>query len=119
MDRPQRYRPNCSLIKDTSLRAPYIQIMLKDSFNDITLLNPIIVEQIISPKSADDLIQLIKTHNGPISIGGGRLSRGEQIATDSTLFIDMRTMNHILALGKEKHLITVEPGITWRELLTE
>lgn len=84
--------------------------------NDITLLNPIIVKQIISPESAEDLSQLIKTHSGPISIGGGRFSQGGQIATDNTLFIDMRSMNHILALDKEKHLITVEPGITWRAI---
>lgn len=84
--------------------------------NDITLLNPIIVKQIFTPKSADDLSQLIKTHNGPISIGGGKFSQGGQIATENTLFIDMRNMNHIMALDKEKHLITVEPGITWREI---
>lgn len=94
--------------------------LLNNSFaitvNDITLLNPITVKQIITPKSANDLSQLIKTHNGPISIGGGKFSQGGQIATDNTLFIDMRNMNHILALDKEKHLITIEPGITWREI---
>lgn len=84
--------------------------------NDITQLNPIVVKKIIIPKSAYDVSQLIKTHNGPISIGGGRFSQGGQIATDNTLFIDMRNMNHILHLDTEKHLITVEAGITWREI---
>ncbi|MDR3501707.1 MAG: FAD-binding oxidoreductase [Legionella sp.] len=84
--------------------------------NDITLLNPIVVKEILVPKSVDEISLLIKNHHGPISIGGGRFSQGGQIATDNTLFIDMRSLNHILALDKEKHLITVEAGITWRKI---
>lgn len=84
--------------------------------NDITLLNPIVVKEILVPKSVDEISQLIKNHHGPISIGGGRFSQGGQIATDNTLFIDMRSLNHILAINKEKHLITVEAGITWRKI---
>lgn len=84
--------------------------------NDISQLNPIVVKEIIVPKSVDNISQLIKNHQGPISIGGGRFSQGGQIATDDTLFIDMRDLNHILDLDKEKHLITVEAGITWRKL---
>lgn len=84
--------------------------------NDITQLNPIVVKQIVTPESEEEISQLIKTHRGPISIGGGRFSQGGQIATENTLFIDMRHMNHILSLDKEKHEITVEAGITWREI---
>ncbi|CEG55931.1 FAD-binding oxidoreductase [Legionella fallonii] len=84
--------------------------------NDITLINPIKVKEIVFPKSANEVSQLIKKHNAPISIGGGRFSQGGQIATDNTLFIDMRHMNHIVSLDKENHLITVESGITWREI---
>lgn len=74
------------------------------------------MKQIVTPQSAEDVSQLVKTHKGPISIGGGRFSQGGQIATENTLFIDMRHMNRILALDKEKHLITVEAGITWRDI---
>ena len=84
--------------------------------NDITLLNPIIVREIVTPKSTNEISQLVKNHDGPISIGGGRFSQGGQIATENTLFIDMRTMNHVLSLDKTKHLITVEAGISWREI---
>ncbi|CAM4404879.1 MAG: Decaprenylphosphoryl-beta-D-ribose oxidase [Legionella sp.] len=84
--------------------------------NDITLLNPIAVKEILVPKSIGEISQLIKNHHGPISIGGGRFSQGGQIATNNTLFIDMRSMNHILALDREKRLITVEAGVTWRKI---
>ncbi len=84
--------------------------------NDITLLNPIVVKEIVSPKTIDDISKLIKNHDGPISIGGGRFSQGGQIATDNTLFIDMQNLNQILNLDKENHLITVEAGITWRKI---
>ncbi len=84
--------------------------------NDITLLNPIIVKEIVSPKTLEEISKLIKNHDGPISIGGGRFSQGGQIATDNTLFIDMRSLNHILTLDKEKRLLTVEAGITWRKI---
>ncbi|USQ15375.1 FAD-binding oxidoreductase (plasmid) [Legionella lytica] len=84
--------------------------------NDITLLNPIVVKEILTPKSVDEISQLIKNHPGPISIGGGRFSQGGQIATDNTLFIDMRDLDHILAIDKERRLITVEAGITWRKI---
>ncbi|MFJ1269372.1 FAD-dependent oxidoreductase [Legionella lytica] len=87
--------------------------------NDITLLNPIAVKEILAPKSIDEISQLIKNHPGPISIGGGRFSQGGQIATDNTLFIDMRSLNHILTLDKERLLITVEAGITWRRVQEE
>lgn len=102
-----------NLILWTFLNSSYATIT---TVNDITLLNPIIVKEIVSPKRAEDISQLLKNHNGPISIGGGRFSQGGQIATDNTLFIDMRNLNQVLALNKEKHLITVEAGITWRKI---
>ncbi|KTD38340.1 cytokinin oxidase [Legionella nautarum] len=86
------------------------------TINDVTQLNPIEVRQVIVPQSSEEISQRIKNHKGPISIGGGKYSQGGQIATDNTLFLDMRAMNHILNVDKENHLITVESGITWRKI---
>ncbi|WP_259293214.1 FAD-binding oxidoreductase [Legionella bozemanae] len=68
------------------------------------------------PQSAEEVSQLISNHNGPISIGGGQYSQGGQIATENCLFLDMRKMNRIVKLDKQKRQITVEAGITWRQI---
>ena len=57
--------------------------------NDITQLNPIAVERVVVPKTVDEIRDLVRSHRGPISIGGARHSMGGQIATESSLFIDL------------------------------
>ena len=84
--------------------------------NDITQLNPIRVAQIAEPRSADDVAALIADHAGPISIGGGRFSQGGQTACDNALFIDMRALNRILRIDAEARMVTVESGVTWRQI---
>lgn len=84
--------------------------------NDITQLNPITVNQIVTPKSAGEVSQLITHHKGSISIGGGQYSQGGQIATENCLFLDMRGMNRIINLNTKKRQITVESGATWRKI---
>ncbi|HVY89180.1 MAG TPA: FAD-binding oxidoreductase, partial [Hyphomonadaceae bacterium] len=84
--------------------------------NDVTQLNPIAVERIATPRSIEDLSSLIAGHAGPISIGGGRFSQGGQTACTGCLFIDMRGLNHVLSLDEKAHIITVQGGITWREI---
>jgi len=84
--------------------------------NDITQLNPIKVEQVVSPKSTAEVSQLVSKHSGPVSIGGGRYSQGGQIATENCLFLDMRQMDRVLSLDVEHRQITVEAGITWRKI---
>lgn len=84
--------------------------------NDITQLNPITVEKIVVPQTIQGIRDLVQQHHGPISIGGGRFSMGGQIATDNSLFIDMRGMDHVVAFSPENQTITVEAGITWRKI---
>lgn len=84
--------------------------------NDITKLNPIKVLKVIEPKTNKDISSAIKTSTGPISIGGGRYSMGGQTAYENSTHFDMRGFNKVLNLDKEKKLITVQTGITWRDL---
>jgi FAD/FMN-containing dehydrogenase len=84
--------------------------------NDVSQLNPIAVERIVSPKSVDEIQTVVRDHDGPISIGGARHSMGGQIATEGAFFVDMRSLDRILALDLEKKTITVEAGITWRKI---
>ena len=63
-----------------------------------------------------ELALVVAQHAGPLSIGGGRYSMGGQIATDGTLFIDMRQMNQVLELNTEEKWVRVQAGATWRDI---
>lgn len=84
------------------------------TINDITQLNPIQVQHILSPTTLDEIVDAVKAHPGPISIGGGRFSKGGQIATKGALYIDMRKFNKVIHFSKERKAITVQSGMTWR-----
>jgi len=84
--------------------------------NDVTGLNPITVDAVIQPKSEQDVIDAIVSTSGAISIGGARYSMGGQIAYPDSLHLDMRNFNQILEFNPQNKLITVQTGITWREV---
>ena len=87
-----------------------------NTVNDITQLNPIRVTRVVEPHSIDEIASAVATSRGPISIGGGRFSQGGQTACDGALFVDMRTLNRIVALDAAGPTITVEAGATWRQI---
>ena len=84
--------------------------------NDVTQLNPITVSEIVAPTTIEEIVHAVKSHSGPISIGGGRYSMGGQTATPGGLQIDMRGFNRILAFDSAARRITVQPGIRWRQI---
>jgi FAD/FMN-containing dehydrogenase len=83
--------------------------------NDITQLNPIKVDRVVTPRSIEEISALVRNSTEPLSIGGGRNSQGGQTATENCLQLDMRSFNKILALDPIRKTITVQAGITWRE----
>lgn len=84
--------------------------------NDVTQINPIRVRQVIAPASLEEIVDAVRKHPGPISVGGGRYSMGGQTATENTLQIDMRQFDKVIDFSKEKKEITVQAGITWRKI---
>ena len=84
--------------------------------NDITELNPVPMGRVATPRSVEDIVAAIKSSSGPISIGGGRFSMGGQTAIDNGLQLDMREFDEVVAFDAEKREITVQSGISWREL---
>ncbi len=84
--------------------------------NDVTQLNPVVVDQVIVPTTIEEIQQAVKTYPGPISIGGGRYSMGGQTAVDQGLQIDMRSFKRILAIDLQNKKITVQTGIRWRDI---
>jgi FAD/FMN-containing dehydrogenase len=86
------------------------------TINDITQLNPIQVAEVITPTTIDEIVAAVKSHTGPISIGGGRYSMGGQTGTLAALQIDMRKFNQVLAFDSVHKTISVQPGIRWRDI---
>lgn len=87
--------------------------------NDVhSRLNETTVREVVSPRSSAEVVAAVKRATS-ISISGARHSMGgQQFAADST-HLDMRSMNRFLALDAEKGIASVEPGITWPQLVAE
>ncbi|HLD68557.1 MAG TPA: FAD-binding oxidoreductase [Pseudomonas sp.] len=85
--------------------------------NDVTGLNPIEVAQVLAPTRLEQIVEAVRAHPGPISIGGGRYSMGGQTATPGALQLDMRRFDQVLEFSKERREVRVQAGITWRKLL--
>ncbi len=84
--------------------------------NDVTQLNPITVAAIRRVTTVDQVCALVRESRGPVSIGGGRFSQGGQTACDGCIQIDTRSMNRIIGVDRPARTITVEPGVTWRQI---
>jgi FAD/FMN-containing dehydrogenase/uncharacterized membrane protein YhaH (DUF805 family) len=84
--------------------------------NDVTQLNPVLVGEVLAPRTVAELQDIIRTTNKPISIGGGRFSMGGQTASSQSLHIDMRSLNQILDFSPTEKTITVQAGIRWCDI---
>ncbi|PTQ89838.1 FAD-binding protein [Agitococcus lubricus] len=84
--------------------------------NDISQLNPITVEQIVEATSTSQIQALVKNHQGKIAIAGGRNSMGGQTASENALVLDMHTFKQVLRFVPSEKEITVQAGITWRDI---
>lgn len=112
---------NCSKVSFLSFLFCFVILFASTGYadvviNDVTQINPITMQDVIAPTSIDEIVNAVKSHTGPISIGGGRYSMGGQTATENGIQIDMRQMNKVLAFSKDNKEVTVQAGITWRAL---
>jgi FAD/FMN-containing dehydrogenase len=100
----------------TVVRAPTEQTTSPLFIHDVTQLNPIHVSMVITPTTTQEIIEAVRTHHGPISVGGARHSMGGQIATAGALYIDMRAFDKIVAFSPREKTITVQAGARWRQI---
>ena len=84
--------------------------------NDITGLNPVNVTQNVRPTTEQEIVDAVLSTTGPVSIGGERYSMGGQIAYPDSLHLDLRDYDEVINLDTENKLITVQAGITWKEV---
>src|SRR5258706_15831174 len=78
--------------------------------NDVTQLNPIHVNRVITPTTTAEIVAAVRQSAGPISVGGARHSMGGQIATEGALHIDMRSFDRIIDFSPQQKTITVQAG---------
>jgi FAD/FMN-containing dehydrogenase len=98
------------------VRAPVVQQVSPLVINDVNRLNPIHVNEVITPTTTTEIVEAVRRHPGPIAIGGARHSMGGQIATNGALFIDMRQFDRILDFSPADKTITVQAGTRWRQI---
>ena len=92
------------------------ELLHENVVNDITALNPVPMGRVVAPRTVDDIAAALRDSSGPVSIGGGRFSMGGQTAIDNGLQLDMRDFDEVVSLDAARREVTVQSGITWREL---
>jgi FAD/FMN-containing dehydrogenase len=89
--------------------------------NDVhSQLNRTRVQGVVDVRSLAALRQIVRdtaAAGGRLSIAGGRHAMGGQQFGAGTVLLDMRTMDRVVDLDREKGLVTVEAGIDWPRLI--
>lgn len=89
--------------------------------NDVhSQLNTTKVLEILRPRSEEKVQNIIRTarkERRAISIAGGRHAMGGQQFGRNTLLIDVREMNRVLDLDRDRGIMEAEAGIEWPELI--
>ncbi len=89
--------------------------------NDIhSQLNSTRVQAILDPRSLEDVQTIVRTARKDrkvISVAGGRHAMGGQQFGTDTLLIDIRKLNRVLHLDRQRGILEVESGIEWPELI--
>jgi len=75
------------------------------------------IEEVVRPDAVKDLAAIVASKSGPIAIAGAKYSQGGQTWAEGGTVIDMRSISRILDLDIKGKQITVESGITWRDIL--
>jgi FAD/FMN-containing dehydrogenase len=78
------------------------------------------VQAILEPRSQEEVRAIIRTarkNRKAISVAGGRHAMGGQQFGTDTLLIDIRKLNRVLQLDRERGILEVESGIEWPELI--
>ncbi len=83
---------------------------------EVTHLYPVLMRQVVAPRTVQEIAAAVRSSSGPISIGGGRNSMGGQTATPDGLQIDMRNFRGVVAFDSAARTITVHSGTRWREV---
>ncbi len=98
----------------------YAEVKISDGrttiVNDVTQINPVTVNSIVTPSSTEEVASAVRNTTLPISIGGGHFSMGGTTASPDTVHLDLRCMNKVLAFYPESKRILVQAGVRWCDI---
>ena len=87
--------------------------------NDVSGLNPIEVQSVIPIRTTEQIknaLNFANSRHWKVSIAGKRHSQGGQTAVYNGIVLDITNYNRILKLDLQKKVITVESGVTWKQI---
>jgi len=79
----------------------------------------ILPKNIVTPDSVEQLQEIVHLSGQAqqkISIIGAGKSQGGQVVSSDALMIDLKKLNKVIRLDIENKLVTVQTGITWKQL---
>ena len=89
--------------------------------NDIhSQLNSTRVLEVLEPRSLEEVQSIVRTAGQGrkvISVAGGRHAMGGQQFGTDTLLIDIRKLNRVVHLDRNRGILEVEAGIEWPDLI--
>ena len=94
-------------------------ICLAQEVSDCGRLYHAQVKEIVVPHTVDELQKVVRKANSEgikVSFAGQRMSQGGHTFLEGGISIEMRHLNHILAIDVEQKTIEVEGGATWEEI---
>jgi FAD/FMN-containing dehydrogenase len=118
------YPPNLDQTKPTTLvlqarPSPQVRFEQVGGFiNDASHLNKTAVYGIVKVTSVDDItktLQFARDHDLRVTAAGQRHSMGGQSFVQDGVVLDMRGFNQ-LRLDKERKILNVQTGATWKEV---
>jgi FAD/FMN-containing dehydrogenase len=74
------------------------------------------VANVETPRTQEELVEIVRTAKLPVCIAGGRFSMGGQTASPQCIHIDMRRLNNVLEFSPERKTIKVQAGIRWCDI---
>ena len=87
--------------------------------NDFSRLNNTKIDQLVTPtnyQELQDIVAYAKQRNLKISVAGTRHSQGGHICCPNGIVVNLQKMNKVLYCNPKKKRITVQTGITWKEI---
>jgi len=102
-----------SLFSQTSPKQPETYI------NDFSRLNNTKIDQLVTPtnyQELQDIVAYAKQRNLKISVAGTRHSQGGHICCPNGIVVNLQKMNKVLYCNPKKKRVTVQTGITWKEI---
>ncbi|XWV24663.1 oxidoreductase FAD-binding [Tupanvirus deep ocean] len=88
--------------------------------SDVTKMDARPMDKIYFVKDTDeivDVVKLAKKNNKKISIAGQFHTMGGHTIIENGYLINMRYMNRIIDFNHDKKYVTVQPGMTWSDLI--